>query len=105
MRRESKGLFIIKVVIAVCITGLLGWGLSSLIKKAISGTNENPFSMIDSVQTDNEYEYGGGIWNTQSYLIEEKVIDSCEYIIIFGIEGLNIIHKANCNNPFHYGNN
>ena len=47
------------------------------------------------------HEYTGGIWSSMNYAIEEKTIDSCEYIIIYGSEGRNIIHKANCRNPFH----
>jgi hypothetical protein len=46
------------------------------------------------------YEYDGG-WGSMTYAIAEKTIDSCEYIIIFGPDGRNIIHKANCNNTFH----
>lgn len=48
-----------------------------------------------------KYEYDGGGWSSMEYKVEEKVIDSCEYIIIFGSDGRDIIHKANCNNPFH----
>ena len=47
------------------------------------------------------YEYSSGVWGSMEYMIAERTIDSCEYIIIFGPEGRNIIHKANCNNPFH----
>jgi hypothetical protein len=35
----------------------------------------------------------GEVWASMDYKIEEKTIDSCEYIIIFGSEGRNIIHK------------
>ncbi len=45
-----------------------------------------------------EYEYSGGIWNSTEYKIEQTKIDSCEYIIILGVEGRTIIHKANCKN-------
>ena len=47
------------------------------------------------------YEHSSGMWSSIDYMITERTIDSCEYIIIFGSEGRNIIHKANCNNPFH----
>lgn len=33
--------------------------------------------------------------------LKKKTIDSCQYIIIFGSEGRNIIHKANCKNTQH----
>lgn len=48
-----------------------------------------------------DFEYDGGVWSSMEYIIEEREIDSCQYIIIFGVEGRNIIHKANCRNPFH----
>ena len=47
------------------------------------------------------YRYNGGLWNTMEYDIEEVEIDYCEYIIIFGVDGRNIIHKANCKNSYH----
>lgn len=47
------------------------------------------------------YEVKGEVWATMEYKIVEKTIDSCEYIIIFGVEGRNIIHKANCDNLYH----
>lgn len=34
--------------------------------------------------------------------VTEVVIDSCEYIVVDGLNERNIIHKANCNNNFHY---
>ena len=47
----------------------------------------------------NNYEHlNNNVWFTMEYKIEQKTIDSCEYIIIFGVEGRNIIHKANCKN-------
>ncbi len=50
---------------------------------------------------DGYFEYNNSIWSSMEYKIEQKTIDSCEYIIIFGVEGRNIIHKANCNNKYH----
>jgi hypothetical protein len=50
---------------------------------------------------DGYFEYKGGAWSSTEYNIEEKTIDSCQYIIIFGSEGRNIIHKANCKNLQH----
>ena len=47
------------------------------------------------------FEYGGGVWNSTEYAIIEKTIDDCEYIIIFGVNTSNIIHKANCENYIH----
>jgi hypothetical protein len=47
------------------------------------------------------YEHSSGTWYVVEYQIIEKTIDSCQYIIIFGTDGRNIIHKANCRNKFH----
>lgn len=55
----------------------------------------------NKVETTGHYEYKEGLWGVIKYKIEEKTIDECEYIIIFGSEGRNIIHKANCSNSFH----
>ncbi len=57
---------------------------------------------ISTIEAKNEsikcesFEYDGGMWSSMQYGIAQKTIDSCEYIIIFGTEGRNIIHKANC---------
>jgi hypothetical protein len=51
--------------------------------------------------TEYSYEHTDGIWLSTEYAIEQKTIDSCEYIIVFGQRGRNIIHKANCKNSFH----
>lgn len=48
-----------------------------------------------------DYEF---TWNTKEYAIVEERVDSCEYIVIFGVDGRNIIHKANCDNPYHLKN-
>lgn len=50
---------------------------------------------------DGYFEYDGGTWSSVEYRIEEKTIDGCEYIIVFGPQSRNIIHKANCENSFH----
>lgn len=47
------------------------------------------------------YEHNSGLWGSVEFGIEQKTIDSCEYIIIFGDQGRDIIHKANCNNIYH----
>lgn len=47
------------------------------------------------------FEWDGGGWYSTEYRIEQKTIDGCEYILIFGSQGRNIIHKANCKNSFH----
>jgi len=47
---------------------------------------------------DGYFEYKSGTWGSLEYKIEEKTIDSCEYIVIFGSNKANIIHKANCSN-------
>ena len=56
------------------------------------------------VEKSTEYSYEhttGGFWGSVEFGIEQRTIDSCEYIIIFGPSGRNIIHKANCNNIYH----
>ncbi len=53
---------------------------------------------------DEYYEYRGGLWGDVEYKIQEKTIDSCQYLVVFGINSKNIIHKANCNNAFHNKN-
>ena len=54
------------------------------------------------IEINTNYEHTKGIWFDMEYSINEKIIDSCEYIIIFGQHSRNIIHKANCKNKFHY---
>lgn len=39
--------------------------------------------------------------NTSIYYPKIVVIDSCEYIQYHGYYSIHIIHKGNCNNPFH----
>lgn len=58
-------------------------------------------SAVSSVAEDGYFEYNNGMWTDMMYRIEEKVIDSCEYIIIFGPGDRDLVHKANCNNPEH----
>ena len=68
------------------------------------------FMLLSSCSPEEPTKYGGGAEFTGGmrghveYAITEKVIDSCEYIIIFGNDGRNIIHKANCENTFHIKN-
>ncbi len=54
-----------------------------------------------NIPQDGYFEYTGGIWGSIEYKIEQKTIDSCQYIVMFGSQGLHIIHKANCNNIYH----
>lgn len=58
------------------------------------------YSCSSEDETKNGYfeNTNNGIWGSVEYRIEQKIIDSCEYIIIFGAEGRSIIHKANCKN-------
>ena len=78
---------------AIALYAILAAGVSSC---NISGgeTKNEPLK-------DGHFEHTNGVWLSTEYKIEEKTIDSCEYIIIFGSEGRNIIHKANCRNPVH----
>jgi len=74
-------------------------GLLGII--ACNCNNENT---LKNVEKSTEYSYKhttGGLWRSVEFGIEQKTIDSCEYIIIFGLDGRNIIHKANCNNIYH----
>lgn len=53
---------------------------------------------------DNYYEYKSGVWNSMEYKVVEKTVDDCEYIIVFGTQGVDIEHKANCENYYHQQN-
>lgn len=56
----------------------------------------------EQIPDNNSYEHNSsGFWSSMEYKIVTKEIDHCEYIIIFGVEGRNIIHKENCKNPEH----
>jgi hypothetical protein len=80
-------------IIAIAI-GLLG----------IISCNCNNEHTSKDVKKSTEYSYEhttGGFWGSVEFGIEQRTIDSCEYIIIFGSDGRNIIHKANCNNIYH----
>lgn len=58
-------------------------------------------SNTNSKDAPSSAEHTSGIWGYIDYGIEEKTIDSCQYIIIFGSHGRDIIHKSNCKNKFH----
>ena len=85
--------FKITTVAAIALYAMLAAGVSSC---NVSGgeTKNEPLK-------DGYFEHKDGMWSSMDYKIEEKTIDSCEYIIIFGSEGRNIIHKANCRNAVH----
>lgn len=68
--------------------------ISFVLFSCSSGNNEQ-------IKENFSYEHSGGIWTSLEYKIAVKEIDQCEYIIIFGSEGRNIIHKENCKNPEH----
>jgi hypothetical protein len=89
MNREIK--FIQSAAIALC--ALLTIGVSS----CNSGSEETESEPLK----DGYFVHKKGMWSGMQYKIEETTIDSCEYIIIFGIDGRNIIHKANCKNTAH----
>ena len=63
--------------------------------------NDEHTSKDVETSTKYDYEYTGGVWTSTDYALEQKTIDSCEYIIIFGTGGRSIVHKANCNNIYH----
>lgn len=59
------------------------------------------FKSCEGRANEKSYDLGDNYpsaWGSIEYKIEQKRIDSCEYIIIFGVEGRSIIHKANCDN-------
>lgn len=68
--------------------------ISFVLFSCSSGNNEQ-------IKDNYSYEHNAGIWTSIEYKILVKEIDQCEYIIIFGSEGRNIIHKENCKNPEH----
>mgnify|MGYP000163741544 CR=1 FL=1 len=74
---------------------------SSDLDKKIEKTVKNAERQDSLKNGAYEHTEAGVFWGSMDYKIEERIIDSCEYIIIFGTEGRNIIHKANCNNSFH----
>jgi len=78
---------------AIALYAMLAAGVSSCNISSGENKNETPKNI--------SYEHTGGVWGSLDYRIEQKTIDSCEYIIIFGSEGRNIIHKANCRNSVH----
>lgn len=83
----------ITTVVAIALYAMLAAGVSSCNVSGVEAKNE-PLKY-------GYFEHKDGIWSGIDYEIEEKTIDSCEYIIIFGSEGRNIIHKANCRNAVH----
>lgn len=78
---------------AIALYAMLAVGVSSCNISSGETKNETPKNV--------SYEHTEGMWGSLDYQIEQKTIDSCEYIIIFGSEGRNIIHKANCRNAIH----
>ena len=85
---------IITTVAAIALYAMLAAGVSSCNVISEESKNEAP-------PKDGYFEYDGGMWLSMEYKIEERTIDSCQYIVIFGSEGRNIIHKANCRNAVH----
>lgn len=83
----------ITTVAAIALYAMLAAGVSSCNVSGGETKNETPKNV--------SYEHTEGMWRSMNYQIGQKTIDSCEYIIIFGSEGRNIIHKANCINAVH----
>lgn len=86
--------FKISTLAAIAVYAMLAAGVSSCTVRSEETKNEEPTK-------DGYFEYDGGMWSGIEYKIEERTIDSCQYIIIFGSGGRNIIHKANCKNAIH----
>ena len=84
--------FKISTIAAIAVYAMLAAGVSSCNFSGGETKNETQKHV---------YEHTGGLWSSLDYEIEQKTIDSCEYIIIFGSENRNIIHKANCRNSVH----
>lgn len=76
---------------------LIGFILASLFDSC----NPKQESEKNEIPPNGYFEYDGGMWGSIEYKIEQVVIDNCEYIIIFGSDNRNIIHKANCINDIH----
>lgn len=68
--------------------------LSFVLISCSRGNNEQ-------IKNNNSYENSSGMWYSMEYKTIIKEIDNCEYIIIFGVGGRNIIHKENCKNSEH----
>ena len=85
------------------IKNTLTHSLYILLATGIFSCTSSDSNNISRTPTESYYEYNGGVWSSMEYGIDEKTIDECEYIIIFGSQGRNIIHKANCGNSFHTG--
>lgn len=64
--------------------------LTSCVKE---GSRETPN------RSDNESK--SSFIGSTEYIINEKTIDSCQYIIVSGVEAQAIVHKPNCRNTFH----
>lgn len=73
----------------------------AMLMLCVYSCNSGEESKNETPPKDGDFEYDGGMWRSIQYKIEERTIDSCQYIIIFGLESRNIIHKANCRNSGH----
>jgi len=79
------------------VLGILVIGLLFTSCKSSDESHEN----VKQISSDH-YEYTNGAWHSMEYRTTIKTIDECQYIILFGTDGRNIIHKENCNNKeFH----
>jgi hypothetical protein len=84
------------VVAAIALYVMMVVGVSSCRETGGETKNKNEEGLKEGY-----FEYSEGMWSSMQYRIEEKTIDSCQYIIIFGSDGRNIIHKGNCRNVVH----
>ena len=86
------------------LTKKLSYAISIVLAFGVyscSNTEDDPTNdLIENTQGKWEHQ-DGDAWSTVDYRVEEIEIDMCDYIMIFGVEGRSIIHKANCANPCH----
>lgn len=87
----------LKLILSTLIVTFVAVGISLIIVSCTDTTKEN----YDTAKIQESNEYTGGMWGNLTYQIEEKTIDSCQYIILSGNKTQSIIHKPNCRNSFH----
>lgn len=84
------------LITAACILLFIVAGIETAMLLRISN------KPVEKSIKDGQYEHlTDDMWSSIDYRIEERKIDSCEYIIIYGTDSRNLIHKANCRNAFH----
>lgn len=65
-----------------------------------AGVSSCNVSSVEERTIDDHYEYDGGVWLSMNYKIEERTIDSCEYIIIFGFGRSKYYSQSQLQKPY-----